>query len=134
MSKARKQAEAGELLFGTIDSFLLWHLTGGRVHATDRSNASRTLLLNIHRGEWDDELLDLFGIPRSMMPQVFDNVADFGVTAADIFGRSIPVKAMIGDQQAALVGQACFEKGMIKSTYGTGCFMLMSTGHQAVLD
>lgn len=131
---ARKQAEAGELLFGTVDSFLLWHLTGGRVHATDRSNASRTLLLNIHRGEWDDELLDLFGIPRSMLPQVFDNVADFGVTAADIFGCSIPVKAMIGDQQAALVGQACFKKGMVKSTYGTGCFMLMNTGHQAVLS
>ena len=129
---ARRQAEAGELLFGTIDSFLLWHLTDGKVHATDRSNASRTLLLNIHRGEWDDELLDLFDIPCSMLPKVFDNVADFGMTAAHILGSSIPIKAMIGDQQAALVGQACFQQGMVKSTYGTGCFMLMNTGHKAV--
>lgn len=129
---AREQAESGELLFGTIDSFLLWHLTDGKVHATDRSNASRTLLLNIHQGEWDDEMLDLFDIPRSILPKVYDNVADFGVTAGHILGRSIPVKAMIGDQQAALVGQACFEQGMVKSTYGTGCFMLMNTGHKAV--
>jgi len=129
---ARQQAEAGELLFGTIDSFLLWRLTDGKVHATDRSNASRTLLLNIHRGEWDDEMLALFDIPRSMLPHVRDNVADFGETAAHILGRSIPIKAMIGDQQAALVGQACFSEGMVKSTYGTGCFMLMNTGDNIV--
>ena len=129
---ARKKAEAGQLLFGTIDTFLLWRLTEGKVHATDATNASRTLLLNIATVEWDDELLALFNIPRAMLPEVRDNVSDFGIAAKSLLGVDLPICAMIGDQQAALVGQACFEKGMIKSTYGTGCFMLMNVGAEPV--
>ena len=130
----RASAEAGRLAFGTIDSFLLWRLTGGRVHATDATNASRTLLFNIHTGEWDDELLRLFGIPRAMLPEVHDNAHVFGQTDASLFGRAIPIAGMAGDQQAALVGQACFETGMAKSTYGTGCFMLLNTGRAVTSD
>ena len=129
---ARKKAEAGQLLFGTIDTFLLWRLTEGKVHATDATNASRTLLLNIATMEWDDELLALFNIPRAMLPEVRDNVSDFGIATKSLLGVDLPICAMIGDQQAALVGQACFEKGMIKSTYGTGCFMLMNVGTEPV--
>lgn len=119
---ALEKAEAGKLLFGTIDCFLLWHLTGGKVHATDVTNASRTMLLNIHTLEWDDELLSLFQIPKLLLPEVKENVAEFGAY------KNIPITGMAGDQQAALIGQACFEQGMIKSTYGTGCFALMNIG------
>lgn len=127
---ARAAAKAGELAFGTIDSFLLWRLTEGRVHATDASNAARTLLFNIHTQEWDDELLALFDIPRSLLPEVRDSAADFGQTR--LFGDLMPITGMAGDQQAATVGQACFEPGMVKSTYGTGCFMVMNTGSLAL--
>lgn len=119
---AQKKADAGEICFGTVDSFLLWHLTGGQVHATDMSNASRTMLFNIHTLQWDDDLLKLFEIPKSMLPIVKENVADFGTY------KNIPITGIAGDQQAALIGQACFKEGMIKSTYGTGCFMLMNIG------
>jgi glycerol kinase len=129
---ARARAERGELAFGTIDSFLLWRLTGGRVHATDITNAGRTLLLDIERGEWDDELLRLLRIPASLLPTVCDNSQLFGHTDPSLFGASIPISGMAGDQQAALFGQACFEKGTVKSTYGTGCFMLMNVGEQRV--
>lgn len=125
---ARAAAEAGELAAGTVDCFLLWKLTKGRVHATDATNASRTLLFNIAKQRWDEELLALFDIPASLLPEVRDTVADFGRTDAEWFGREIPVKAMVGDQQSAAVGQACFAPGMWKSTYGTGCFVLMHTG------
>ncbi len=129
---ARERAERGELAFGTIDSFLLWRLTGGKVHATDATNASRTLLFNIHRQCWDDELLSLLNIPASVLPEVLDSAADFGETLPELLGESVPVAAMIGDQQAATVGQACFEPGMVKSTYGTGCFVMLNTGTVAV--
>ena len=129
---ARAAAEKGELAFGTIDTFLLWRLTGGRVHATDATNASRTMLFDIHNGRWDDGLLALFGAPKSLLPDVRDTAGDFGVSDAALFGRSIPITALVGDQQGALVGQACFAPGMIKSTYGTGCFVLVNTGHQAL--
>ena len=129
---ARRRAERGELAFGTIDSFLLWRLTGGRSHATDATNASRTMLFDIHRQDWDDDLLALFGVPREVLPEVRDSSADFGVTEADLFGAAIPVTGMAGDQQAAAFGQACLEPGMIKSTYGTGCFALVNTGRRAV--
>ncbi len=125
---AREAAERGKLAFGTIDSFLLWHLTGGTVHATDATNAARTLLFDIHRQCWDDDLLRLFGIPASLMPEVRDNVADFGTTTAGLLPQRLTVGGMAGDQQAATIGQACFAPGMVKSTYGTGCFMLMNTG------
>ena len=128
---ARARAEKGELAAGTIDSFLLWRLTGGRVHATDATNASRTLLFDIHRQAWSEELLALFGIPRALLPEVRDTAAEFGTTEAGLFDRPLPVLAMIGDQQAAGVGQACFEPGMIKSTYGTGCFVLVNSGREA---
>jgi glycerol kinase len=129
---ARAQAEAGKLAFGTIDSFLLWRLTGGRVHATDATNACRTQLFNIHTGAWDDELLDIFGIPASLLPEVRDNAGIFGETKTSLLGAAIPIAGMAGDQQAAVIGQACFEPGMAKSTYGTGCFMLLNTGDKAV--
>ncbi|WP_027897120.1 glycerol kinase GlpK [Zestomonas thermotolerans] len=131
---ARERAERGELRFGTVDSFLLWRLTGGRVHRTDASNASRTLLFDIHRQQWDDELLALFDIPRSLLPEVLDCAAEFGVTREDLLGAAIPVLGMAGDQQAALIGQACFRPGMVKSTYGTGCFMIQNTGSQPVVS
>ncbi len=129
---ARAKADAGDLLCGTIDCFLIWRLTGGKVHATDATNASRTMLYNIHTGQWDDDLLDLFNIPKNMLPEVKDCSGDFGETRAEIFGKSIPIRGVAGDQQAASVGQACFDVGMMKSTYGTGCFALLNTGEQAV--
>jgi glycerol kinase len=129
---ARPRAERGELCFGTIDAFLIWRLTGGRVHATDATNASRTSLFDIHRGAWDDDLLDLFGVPRAMLPEVRNCADDFGMSDADIFGAAIPIRGVAGDQQAATIGQACFMPGMVKSTYGTGCFALLNTGSEAV--
>ena len=128
---ARARAEKGELAAGTIDSFLLWRFTGGRVHATDATNASRTLLFDIHRQAWSEELLALFGIPRALLPEVRDTADEFGTTEAGLFDWPLPILAMVGDQQAAGVGQACFEPGMIKSTYGTGCFVLVNSGHEA---
>jgi glycerol kinase len=129
---ARQRAERGDLCFGTIDSFLVWRLTGGKVHATDATNASRTLLFDIHRGAWDDELLALFGIPRAMLPDVRDCAADYGITSREILGAAVPITGVAGDQHAATIGQACFEPGMLKATYGTGCFALLNTGAQAV--
>jgi glycerol kinase len=129
---ARARAERGELAFGTIDSFLLWRLTGGRVHATDVTNASRTMLFDIHRQCWDAELCRLLQIPMAMLPHVEDNAHVFGHTSADLFGAPIPIAGIAGDQQAALFGQACFAAGMAKSTYGTGCFLLLHTGDRAV--
>ena len=129
---ARDKATRGELAFGTVDTFLLWRLTGGRVHATDATNASRTLLFDIHRGEWDPDLLHLFRVPASMLPQVRDCAADFGMTDPALFGGPIAIGGIAGDQQAATVGQACFTPGMMKSTYGTGCFALLNTGDEAV--
>lgn len=129
---ARLQADSGQLLCGTVDTFLLWHLTGGRSHKTDATNASRTLLFNIHTQQWDTELLSLFNIPESLLPEVMDSADNFGMTAAELFGSPIPISAMAGDQQAALFGQACFEPGMAKSTYGTGCFLMLNTGKQMV--
>ncbi|EKF73768.1 glycerol kinase [Alcanivorax hongdengensis A-11-3] len=124
----RARAEAGELAFGTIDCWLLWKLTRGRSHATDATNASRTLLFNIHQQCWDDDLLTLFNIPACLLPEVKDCAADFGQCCPELLGAAVPVAGIAGDQQAALVGQACFEPGMVKSTYGTGCFMVMNTG------
>ena len=131
---ARDRALRGELAFGTIDSFLLWRLTGGRSHATDATNASRTMLFDIHRQEWDDTLLDVFAVPRELLPEVRDSSADFGVTMSDLFGAPIPITGIAGDQQAAAFGQACFRPGMIKSTFGTGCFALLNTGGRAVVS
>ncbi len=129
---ARELAEKGELAFGTTDCFLIWKLTGGKVHATDASNASRTNLFDIHQQEWSDALLDLFNVPRSILPDVYDSADDYGMADAQWFGKAIPIYGVAGDQQAATVGQACFEPGMIKSTYGTGCFMMMNTGTSPV--
>lgn len=129
---ARERAENGQLLFGTVDTWLIWKLTGGRVHVTDYTNASRTMLYNIHTLEWDEELLKLFGIPRSMMPEVKPSSCRYGETDPALTGVPIPVCAAAGDQQAALFGQCCFESGQMKNTYGTGCFLLMNTGDQAV--
>ena len=129
---ARDLAAAGRLAFGTVDCFLLWRLTAGRVHATDASNASRTLLFDIHAQVWDEELLKIFGIPASLLPEVKDCAADFGTTAKDIVGREIPICGMAGDQQAALIGQAGFSPGITKSTYGTGCFVIANTGNTAL--
>jgi glycerol kinase len=125
------RAEAGELCFGTVDSWLLWHLTGGKVHATDATNASRTMLLNLHDLEWDPEMLNLFNIPEAMLPEVRGTADDFGVTARSVFGAEIPITAMAGDQHAALYGQACFRNGQIKCTYGTGAFVLANKGSNA---
>jgi glycerol kinase len=129
---ARVRADAGELAFGTIDSFLLWRLTDGAQHATDATNASRTLLFNIHNQSWDAELLSLFNIPNSLLPEVKDSCDNYGECSADLFGAAIPICALIGDQQAATVGQACFTPGMVKSTYGTGCFVVLNTGSKAL--
>ena len=129
---ARARAERGELAFGTIDSFLLWRLTGGQSHKTDATNASRTMLFNIHDQTWDAELLAELDIPAALLPQVEDSAADFGMAQASLFGAAIPIAGMAGDQQAALIGQCCFEDGMTKSTYGTGCFVIMNTGSLAV--
>ena len=129
---ARARADRGELACGTVDCFLLWRLTGGSVHATDATNAARTSLFDIHAQRWDAELCRLFRVPEALLPEVRDNSALFGTTAAGLFGRQLPVAGMAGDQQAALVGQACFAPGMVKSTYGTGCFMLVNTGDRAI--
>jgi glycerol kinase len=129
---ARKRAERGDLACGTIDSFLLWRLTGGKIHATDFTNASRTSLFDIRAGRWDEELCRLFRVPRALLPQVHENSRIFGTTARGLFERQLPIGGMAGDQQAALFGQACFAPGMTKSTYGTGCFMLSNTGREAV--
>lgn len=128
----RRQAEAGEILFGTVDSWLLWRLTGGRRHVTDLSNASRTLIFNIHTLDWDDELLKILGIPRAMLPEVLPSSGTLGETEAEWFGAPIPIAGCAGDQQAATFGQACFETGSAKNTYGTGCFLLLNTGHEPV--
>ncbi len=128
----RARAERGEILFGTVDSFLLWRLTGGRVHATDVSNASRTLLFNLHTMDWDDELLRILGVPRAMLPGVCDSSAVIGESDPKWFGRAIPIGGIAGDQQAATFGQACFAPGDAKNTYGTGCFLLMNTGESPV--
>jgi glycerol kinase len=132
VADARARAERGELACGTIDCFLLWRLTGGAVHATDATNASRTSLFDIHRQCWNRELCCLFRVPETLLPEVHDNSHLFGTTAADLFDQQIPISGMAGDQQAALFGQACFAPGMVKSTYGTGCFMLVNTGDEAV--
>ena len=129
---ARQHAERGELAFGSIDCFLAWRLTNGKTHATDATNASRSLLFNIHTGTWDDELLALFNVPRALLPDVRDCAAEFGMVAPEHFGLALPIRGVAGDQQAALIGQACFKPGMVKSTYGTGCFILLNTGSQAV--
>ncbi len=129
---AREAAESGRLAFGTTDCFLLWHLTGGRVHATDATNASRTLLYNIHDQRWDDALLERFRVPRALMPEVKDSADAYGECESELFGAAIPVTGIAGDQQAAAIGQACFAPGMIKSTYGTGCFVVLNTGEEAV--
>jgi len=131
---AREKARAGDLLFGTVDSFLIWKLTGGRVHATDATNAARTLLYDIRKGRWSRTICDLLDIPVEMLPEVRDSADDFGTTRADLFGREIPVLGVAGDQQAATVGQACFQPGMLKSTYGTGCFALLNTGGTPVVS
>jgi len=123
-----QRAARGELAFGTVDTFLLWRLTGGKVHATDATNASRTLLFDIHAGRWDDQLLKLLAVPKSVLPQVLDSSAAFGMTDPELFGAAIPICGIAGDQQAALIGQACFTPGMVKATYGTGCFALLNTG------
>jgi glycerol kinase len=129
---ARARAEAGDLAFGTIDCFLLWRLTGGAVHATDVTNAGRTLIFDIHRQDWDEDLCRLFNVPRAILPAVHDNSHVFGTTAPGLFDTAIPIAGMAGDQQAALFGQVCFQPGEAKSTYGTGCFMLLNTGEQAL--
>lgn len=129
---ARLRAERGELAFGTVDSWLLWKLTGGKVHATDASNASRTMLYNIHSRQWDDDLLGLLNVPRSILPEVRSSSETYGQTAAGVFDRPLPISGIAGDQQAALFGQACFSRGLAKNTYGTGCFMLMNIGSEPV--
>ena len=128
----RARADRGELAFGTIDSFLLWRLTGGKLHATDASNASRTLLFDIHKGAWDPDMLRMLDIPESLLPDVKNNSTLFGETTSDLLGKAVPIGGMAGDQQAAVVGQACFQRGDAKSTYGTGCFVLLNTGKEAV--
>jgi glycerol kinase len=125
---ARARAEAGELAFGTVDSYLLWKLTGGAVHATDATNASRTMLFDIHRQRWDDDLLALWRVPAAILPEVLDCAGEFGNTAPGVFEQRLPIRGIAGDQHAAAIGQVCFEPGMVKSTYGTGCFVLLNTG------
>jgi glycerol kinase len=128
----RARAERGEVLFGTVDSFLVWRLTGGRCHITDVSNASRTLLFNIHTLDWDDELLELLAVPRAMLPEIRSSSEVYGACESEFFGAPVPVAGIAGDQQAALFGQACFEPGSAKNTYGTGCFILLNTGSTPV--
>lgn len=130
----RRKAEKGDIAFGTVDSYLLWKLTDGKVHATDVTNASRTMLFDINEFCWDEELLRLFDIPSSLMPEIKDNVSEFGETDINLFGSPIPIHGMAGDQQAALFGQTCFDEGMVKSTYGTGCFLLMNIGNKAKIS
>ncbi len=129
---ARERAEKGDLIFGTVDTYLMWHLSRGRIHATDYTNASRTMLFNIHTMTWDDELLNLFTIPKSMLPQVYPSSYYYGVADKNIIGADVPICGVCGDQQSALFGQLCVNKGSIKNTYGTGCFMLMNIGDKAV--
>lgn len=129
---ARERARRGEILFGTVDTYIIWKLTGGKVHATDATNACRTMLYDIEKGRWSTTICDLFDIPIEMLPEVKDSAADFGMTRGDLFGREIPILGVAGDQQAATVGQACFQPGMMKSTYGTGCFALLNTGDAPV--
>ena len=129
---ARERAQRGELLFGTVDSWLIWKLTKGKVHATDYTNASRTMLYNIHTLEWDEELLSLLRIPGQMLPEVKPSGTVFGESDASIFGAPVPIAGAAGDQQAALFGQCCFQPGQVKNTYGTGCFLLMNTGKEAI--
>ena len=129
---ARERAANGELLFGTVDSFLIWKLTNGAAHVTDATNAARTLLYDIHEGRWSSTICDLFDVPLNMLPEVKDCAADFGITAEDHLGAALPILGVAGDQQAATIGQACFEPGMLKSTYGTGCFALLNTGDTPV--
>lgn len=127
---ARSRAEAGDLAFGTVDTWLIWKLTGGRVHSIDRSNASRTMLMNLAAGDWDESMLELFGVPRAMLPTIRPSCGVVGETEASLLGRALPIAGVAGDQQAALFGQACFRPGMSKNTYGTGCFLLENTGDQ----
>ena len=129
---ARERAERGELAFGTVDSYLIWRATGGVSHVTDATNAARTMLFDIHRQEWSGEMCRIFGVPMSMLPEIRDCADDFGMTRADLFGAAVPILGVAGDQHAATVGQACFRPGMMKSTYGTGCFALLNTGERAV--
>ncbi|MGN6156726.1 MAG: glycerol kinase GlpK [Devosia sp.] len=129
---ARKRAERGELAFGTIETYLIWRLTAGKVHATDASNACRTLLYNLETGDWDDDLLQLFRVPRALLPEIKDNADDFGISDKSVLGAAIAIRGAAGDQQAATIGQACFRPGMMKSTYGTGCFALLNTGADMV--
>jgi len=129
---ARTRADRGELAFGTIDSFLIWRLTGGAVHATDATNACRTLLFNIHNNDWDDDQLALLNVPKKLLPVVHDCAADFGQTSEQVLGVSIPICGVAGDQHAASIGQVCFAEGMVKSTYGTGCFVMLNTGSKAI--
>ncbi|EEX16710.1 glycerol kinase GlpK [Salipiger thiooxidans] len=129
---ARARAEAGELVFGTVDTWLIWKMTGGREHVTDATNAARTMLYDIRHGRWSSTMCELLGIPMSMLPEVRDCAADFGMARADLFGTEIPILGVAGDQQAATIGQACFRPGMLKSTYGTGCFALLNTGEELV--
>ena len=129
---ARHKAESGQLLFGTIDSWLIWNLSGGKAHVTDATNAGRTQLYDIHRGQWDDDLLALFEIPPAMLPEVKNCADDFGLTDASLFGGQISINGVAGDQHAALIGQTCFKPGMMKSTYGTGCFAMLNTGSEAI--
>ncbi len=130
----RQRAASGEILFGTVDTWLIWQLTGGKRHVTDYSNASRTLLFNIHTLDWDDDLLAIFDIPRAMLPEVCPSCEFFGETSPEYFGMPIPITGVAGDQQAATFGQACFQPGSVKNTYGTGCFMLMNTGEKPVVS
>ena len=129
---ARERAATGELCFGTVDSFLMWRLTGGKTHATDATNASRTSLYNIHEGDWDDESSLLFDVPRSGLPTVMDCAAEYGCDDASLFDASLPIRGVAGDQQAAAIGQGCFTPGALKSTYGTGCFVIINTGETAI--
>ncbi len=131
---AKEKAANGKLAFGTVDTYLLWRLTGGKQHATDATNASRTMLYNIHENRWDEELLQLLDIPPALLPEVRDSSADFGLAEESLLGGGVPIRGIAGDQQAALVGQACFQPGMIKSTYGTGCFVVLNTGSRAVIS
>ncbi|MCH2165606.1 MAG: glycerol kinase GlpK [Marinovum sp.] len=129
---ARARAEAGGLVFGTVDTWIIWHLTGGKEHVTDATNAARTMLYDIRKGEWSEEMCGMLGVPMSLLPEVRDCASDFGMARADLFGAEIPILGVAGDQQAATIGQACFEPGMLKSTYGTGCFALLNTGQTPV--
>src|SRR5262245_27416122 len=132
VSGAREAAQAGRLAFGTVDTYLLWHFTGGKVHVTDATNAARTALLDIRTGQWDDELLDLFRVPKALLPEVRDSASDFGATLPHLRGGPVRILGIAGDQQAATIGQGCFKPGMMKSTYGTGCFALLNTGDTPV--